>query len=512
MEPTALPPASPRSRPAQVQPPPLGALRPGLLLAAAILAFFAPSAAATQEQESELEGELVDRVVAIVGDSAILLSQVLQRENQERAVGVQVPAPGTPESEDFRSALLEGLIDEMVLLQAAARDTLLTIDDDEVEDSLQKHMDGIEAQYVDRAAMIEALRLEGLTLQNFRELNRIQIAQGKLIRLYVRTRTGEGEVAVEVTDEELRAAFEERQFLQQRPASVTFDQIVLEVKASDSARAEARTLLEGIRERALAGEDFTELARTYSHDPSAQTGGDLGWFRKGRFVEEFEDAAFSLLEGGISDVFETAFGYHIVLVERIRYSERKARHILIRPVAVTADRIRVRELATELAERAKTEDFRELVERYHDSLDPDSGTIAERQIAGSLAAAYLVPLTTGQPGEIAGPIQFTTRSGRDAFAVVRIIERRAAGEYAFEDLEPDLRAMLGEQKRIRAHIDGLRAKTYIEIKQAVDNPSVAPMAARRVLLTLQAREALRPARMHRRPNAAGTCSTACKGT
>ena len=99
-----------------------------------------------------------------MGDSAILLSQVVQRENNQRALGIQVPPPGTPESEDLRAALLESLIDEMVLLQAAARDTLLTVDDEEVEDSLQIHMASIEANYVDRAAMNEALRLEGLTL------------------------------------------------------------------------------------------------------------------------------------------------------------------------------------------------------------------------------------------------------------------------------------------------------------------------------------------------------------
>ena len=450
------------SRPAGLRSP-----RPGRLLAATLLALAAPLAAAAQQQEAELVGELVDRVVAEVGDSAVLLSQVIQRENQQRALGVQVPAPGTPESDDFRAVLLEALIDEMVLLQAAARDSLLTVDDEEVEDSLQRHMESIEASYVDRAAMSEALRLEGLTLQSFRELNRTQIAQSKLIRLYVRTRTGEGEIAVEVTEEELRAAFEaDREYLQQRPATVSFDQIVLEVKASDSARAEARVLLEGVRERALAGEDFAELALTYSQDPgSAANGGDLGWRRRGTFVPEFEDVAFALLEGGISDVFETSYGFHVVRVERIRYSERQVRHILIRPATTVADRTRVRALATELAERAKTEDFRTLVDEYHDSLEPDSGTIAERQIAGILPAAYLAPLTVGQPGEISGPIQFTaTRSGLDAFAIIRVSERRPAGEYTFEEFEPQLRQRMIEQKRVRAHIDGLRARTYIEIK------------------------------------------------
>ncbi len=432
-----------------------------------------PAAAAAQDREAPPAGEVVDRVIASVGDSAILLSQVIQRENQERAIGTPVPAPGTPESEDFRGALLEGLIDDLVLLQAAAADTLLAVDEDAVEDSLQRHMEGIEANYVDRAAMTEALRQEGLTLQSFRELSRHQIEQGMLIRLYIRTRTGEGEVAVEVSDEEVRAAFAASPpELRQRPASVTFDQIVLEVTASDSAKAEAKARLEEIREEALAGEDFAALAAAHSQDPgSAASGGDLGWFRRGNFVKEFEDAAFALPEGGISDVFETAFGFHVIQVERSRPSERKGRHILIRPEVGSADRLRARALANELAERAGAEDFRALVDRYHNSAEPDSGTIAESQIRVRLASAYVVPLGNGQPGEIAGPIQFTTRAGQDAFAILRIIARTPAGEYTFEEFEPQLRANLGQQKRLRAHIDGLRAKTYIDIRQSGDGPA-----------------------------------------
>ena len=237
------------------------------------------------------------------------------------------------------------------------------------------------------------------------------------------------------------------------------------MKASDSARAEARALLEGVRERALAGEDFAELAGTYSQDPgSAQNGGDLGWFRRGRWVTELEDAAFALLEGGISDVFETDYGFHIVLVERIRYSERKARHIVIRPQRARRTGSRSASWRRKSRRGRRRRIFRTLVEEYHDSLEPDSGTIAEREIAGRLGAAYFAPLTVAQPGEISGPIQFTTQSGLDAFAVVRVIERRPAGDYTFEEFEPELRLQVGEQKRIRAHVDGLRAKTYIEIK------------------------------------------------
>jgi parvulin-like peptidyl-prolyl isomerase len=81
----------------------------------------------------------------------------------------------------------------------------------------------------------------------------------------------------------------------------------------------ARTKTEDILRRARAGEDFTALAREYSGDPgSKQNGGDLGWFGRGMMVKPFEDAAFALKPGEISDIVETQFGFHIIKLDERR--------------------------------------------------------------------------------------------------------------------------------------------------------------------------------------------------
>ncbi|MDW7996721.1 MAG: peptidylprolyl isomerase, partial [Bacteroidota bacterium] len=91
----------------------------------------------------------------------------------------------------------------------------------------------------------------------------------------------------------------------------------------DSARAEAQKILQ----RARAGEDFAQLARLYSQDRgTAERGGDLGWFPRGRMVKPFEDAAFAATPGSIVGPVESPFGFHIIAVharssERIAYSE-----------------------------------------------------------------------------------------------------------------------------------------------------------------------------------------------
>ncbi|HEX5708102.1 MAG TPA: peptidylprolyl isomerase [Pyrinomonadaceae bacterium] len=102
-----------------------------------------------------------------------------------------------------------------------------------------------------------------------------------------------------------------------------------------------REQAEEILRRARAGEDFEALAKEFSTEPRAsETGGDLDWFSRGMMVKPFEDAAFALQDGQISDIVETDFGLHIIKVEGHRTGkgpdgkpaeEIKARHILIAP-------------------------------------------------------------------------------------------------------------------------------------------------------------------------------------
>lgn len=92
--------------------------------------------------------------------------------------------------------------------------------------------------------------------------------------------------------------------------------------ATDAQRDSVRQLAESLRGRALAGEAFSDLATEFSQDPgSAVRGGDLGFFSRGRMVEPFEEAAFALEAGEMSEVVETAFGYHVILVDERRQPE-----------------------------------------------------------------------------------------------------------------------------------------------------------------------------------------------
>lgn len=122
------------------------------------------------------------------------------------------------------------------------------------------------------------------------------------------------------TDEQIARRWE-----QEGPgAEIRASHILLQTPASATQvqRDSVRALAESIRTRATGGESFAQLATTYSEDPgTAQVGGDLGFFGRGRMVQPFEEAAFALQPGEISQVVESPFGYHIIRLEERRQAE-----------------------------------------------------------------------------------------------------------------------------------------------------------------------------------------------
>jgi hypothetical protein len=121
------------------------------------------------------------------------------------------------------------------------------------------------------------------------------------------------------TDGELRERFE-----REDPAREIRARHILVSPVPDATPAQrdsTRLYVEEIRARALGGEDFAQLAIAFSVDGSAPDGGDLGFFRRGQMVPEFEEVAFSLEPGEVSEVVETQFGFHIIKVEEVRRPE-----------------------------------------------------------------------------------------------------------------------------------------------------------------------------------------------
>ena len=152
---------------------------------------------------------------------------------------------------------------------------------------------------------VEMLKAAGVTLEHVQQ----EVRNGLVIQRFLEQVLAD---ELEVNDAEIEAAYKEDK-------TATVRHILLSTQGkSDAEKAEIRKKMEGILERARAGEDFAALAKEYTDDPgSKENGGLYENFGRGRMVKPFEDAAFSVPVGEISDIVETRFGYHILkIVER----------------------------------------------------------------------------------------------------------------------------------------------------------------------------------------------------
>lgn len=120
-----------------------------------------------------------------------------------------------------------------------------------------------------------------------------------------------------VQDKEVEDFYNENIDKLKQPEQVKASHILIKVDqaADEAAKADARKKMDDILKKIQAGDDFAELARANSQCPSNANGGDLGFFGRGQMVKPFEDAAFGLNPGEVSDIVETQFGFHVIKME-----------------------------------------------------------------------------------------------------------------------------------------------------------------------------------------------------
>ncbi len=436
--------------------------RRSLALALALLALPTSPASA---QVATADTDVVDRIVAVVGDSVVLLTQI-----QEEVERIRLQTPGAvPQDEAGRQAMFREVLDtwvnRLLVLQAATKDTLVEVDEDRLEEVVTQELEQRTRQFPGGQAQLqEQLAREGLTLAQYRDIISSQVRQEQLQQLFVQRRL-QGAAPVEVSEDELRQAFAEAAGqLQDRPRLLAFEQVVIAPRPSDQAKADARQEAQALLDSLHAGADFEALAKAHSHDTgSGEIGGDLGWFRRGSMVKEFEDAAFALMDGQVSEVVETEFGFHIIKVERSRAGERKGRHILIRAEVGPEDLARARVQADSVVALARAgTPMAELFARYSDPLAPDTLTVSFDQLA-QLPPGYDA-LRTATEGQVVGPVEYDTGRSETRLGVVRVRQIREAGAYSFEDVKAQLAQQLQHAKQVQLMLSELRARTHIEIR------------------------------------------------
>ncbi|MCU0351123.1 MAG: peptidylprolyl isomerase [Flavobacterium sp.] len=269
---------------------------------------------------SQVKRQKIDGVIGVVGDFVILDSDIDLEYITLRAESVDI-------SKISRCELLGKKLEDKLYAHHAIQDSIV-VTDMEVNAFLNEQLDVA----VEQIGTMEKV-VKYYNKKNEEELRNHFFDVVKMNKL---TSQMQKKIIdeVEVTPEEVRNFF--RQIPEDEipifGAEVEVAQIIIKPKVSEEEKQKVVNKLKEIRTEILNGSSFFSKAVLFSEDPgSSSIGGFIKMNRKTPFVKEFKDVAFSLAEGEISDPFETIFGYHIIMVEKIKGQEVELRHILMAP-------------------------------------------------------------------------------------------------------------------------------------------------------------------------------------
>jgi peptidyl-prolyl cis-trans isomerase SurA len=436
-----------------------------LLLAAVALMAGGEGAARQAAAQSPDSATVIDRIVAVVGNRAIVATQVEERAFAE----LQKDLPSDPkERATILKAVLDAMIDEELVIQEAQRDTAIKVTDEEVTQSVDELFRNARSRYNSEEQFRRDLAGSGFqTLEEWRSYSTDQQRRRFLSdRFWDRLNAQQKLKPIAPTDKEVRECFESNCLrLQSRGEGISFRQIVISPQPSDSAKATARRLADSILASLRGGGDFATAARRFSMDLATRDqGGSLNWIRRGQgWDPKFEEAAFLLKVGQISDPVETAIGFHLIQVERAQPAEIQVRHILIRPAVDSANAEAARQLAEAAYVAIKAGAAFDSVQRvHHDRSDEREAT---QFPVANLPPAYANAARDVKEGELAPLFQLEDPDpARIKWVILQVTTRIPAGPPRFEDVQDRIRNNLGTILARRRYLEKVRQATHVEVR------------------------------------------------
>jgi peptidyl-prolyl cis-trans isomerase SurA len=382
-----------------------------------ILSLFAVCVGLTGRLSAQdTKGFVVDKIISKV-DNYIVLKSELEGAYQNYL------ADGNPPSEEAKCDLLSRLIVNKMLVAKAEIDSV-EVSDAQVDQNTQQRMNYILQSSNSSPDQLE--QVYGKTMDEIRTELRDQIKEQLLAQQMQENITKE----VTITPSEVKRFYSKipSDSLPYYDSDVEIGQIVRIAKVSNNQKEETKRRLNDLRNKIIAGENFNELAKRYSEDPSAASnGGEMGTVGRGAMVPTYEAMAFKLKPGDISQPFESPFGFHVMQLIGRRGNEYTSRHILMNPVPseqdlrdaerfldsirtlITRDSIKFEKAAKEFSDDAGTK----LRGGYLS--DPSGGSkISTKEID----PVIYFTIDTMKVGNISKPVPYRTDEGKSAVRII----------------------------------------------------------------------------------------------
>lgn len=273
-----------------------------------------------EQKKPTTNRQKVDGIIATVGDYTILDSDI------DKSF-LELSSQGNSIKDITRCQMLGKLMEDKLYAHQAIQDSIV-INDEDVKEKMTEQINYMVEQLGTMQKVIEYFK------KNDEEEFRTELFD--IIKTNKLTAEMQRKIvdAVQITPDETRTFFNKFTPLDLPlfGAEMEVAQIVVTPKISEEEKQRVINRLKEIKAEVLAGSSFKTRAVIYSDDRgSAASGGFYKINRKTQFVKEFKDVAFSLAEGEISEPFETEYGYHIIMVEKIKGQEVELRHILMMP-------------------------------------------------------------------------------------------------------------------------------------------------------------------------------------
>ncbi len=405
-----------------------------------------------------LAQQSLDKIVAIV-DREIITESDLRFTLQQLAAQNRVD----PNSPELRDRVLDGMINDKLVLAQAIEDSIV-VSEEEVTERLEQQINRMMYQVGGQEKLEEMYGMSVNRMKRdfqFKDLIRKQILSQKIQQ--------QRQAQMTVSRREVEEFFAKyKDSIPNVPKEFEISHIYIEPKPDSTVISSLVAKIRSIADSIKAGGDFAEFAKRYSSDGSASQGGDLGFARRGSFVKEFEEAAFTLAEKEISKPIKTQFGYHLIqLVER-RGDAVRTRHILF-PLEMSSanDDSTVAQLRRIRASALKGENFGALARKFSEDNDTkDIGGDLGRLSADQLDPAYADFVANAAPGDISEPRRLTVQN-KYGYHIIYV--RNVSPEHPI-NLKDDFKRLeqLALQFKMADEyerwVDGLRKTIYWEKK------------------------------------------------